>query len=720
MTRYALRKFLQSVILIAVVLLINFFILRLTPGNPYDTAQYSILNSNNGKELSAAQQSALDLLRSRLSLYFDPWPQAFTQWAGGVLHFDFGHSVTTGQTFTPNLLRAALNSLWLLLFATLISLSLGVGLGLYSAYHPNGWQDKTIKIFTLLFIALPGWYMLRAFDWFNTQLWVLTGQHFSILPVGNLDRVSYQFWYKTIEPNFFLGAILMALFWGQTRTQALVVLRQDYVRTARAKGLRGGQVLFWHVFRNSLMPIISIFGSLLPFVFASQILIERFTGWDGLGEVFLSAASDRDYTVLMGVFTLLVLVCVVCSFLADLAFALVDPKLREKYRGGLILVKSEKDKRIEPGVTRKKNQLVYIFGALLTLVIMAFAVFFLIKPQAGNNNTAGSVIPQKTQPAEITVTSFEKINLPPDAQIIDINTSTGEQISFLAERFSNGVAYLPEPEQDKQKEARRTVFSTKSNALDLIKKYQQELETQGWVASKTFKNIVNTVRADYVFEKSNQYFWVSADNWSLGGTLGGNLRFNLSRIYDKVYGIVEENVTLVSVVQGFSPAPASQITSTSAAQLIGFGVFTLPSDAKIIDVSTSTGEQKSFLYERVTSTTRYAPEPNEDQQKEAKRTVYSTNTGALDIIKKYQAELQPQGWKISKSFPNIANGIKVDYVLEKNNQYFWVSVDRWGGDTNLFTNLRFNLPDIFSKVYGILPDGLNLVSVVQGYNQAGS
>jgi len=343
MTAYILRKLLQSILLIGVVLIINFFILRLTPGNPYDTSRYLDLEKNNGKALTTQQQNDLTQLKNRSSIYFDPAPEAFAQWAGRVMRLDFGYSVISGEPFTPRLIRAALNSFWLLLFATLVGAILGVSLGLYAAYHPNSWQDTGIKFFALIVIALPGWYMLIAFDWFNTQLWLLTGKNFSIVPIAQtyeqsqkLDPNLLLFW-QNFLPIFFLGAILLALFWGQTRSQALAVLNQDYVRTARAKGLRGGRVLLWHVLRNSLNPIISIFGGLLPFVFASQILIEKYSGWDGLGQMFLGAASARDYTILMAVFTLLVLVCVSCSFLADIALALIDPKIREKYQGGINL-----------------------------------------------------------------------------------------------------------------------------------------------------------------------------------------------------------------------------------------------------------------------------------------------------------------------------------------------------------------------------------------------
>lgn len=541
--RYAFRKLLQSVILIGAILLINFFILRLTPGNPYDTAQYNILSESNGKPLSTTQQAALSLLRNRLSIFFDPWPQAFAQWAGGVLHLDFGHSVATGQNFTPMLLDAALHSFWLLLFATLIGLILGVGLGLYAAYRPSGRVDNAIKIFALLFIALPGWYMIKAFNWFNIQLWNLTGRNFSIRPLGrNMDPATDKLWQSVILPIFFLGAILLALFWGQTRTQALLVLRQDYVRTARAKGLRGGRVLFWHVLRNSLTPIISIFGGLLPFVFASQILIEKFTGWQGLSEVFLSAASDRDYTVLMAVFTLLALFCVACNFLADLAYALVDPKIREKYRGGLVL-----QLPATKTTPKRRLRLVLASGVSLVLLVAVGVGFALVNFPSGEKPGQ----PQPGNAAQAGEPTYDDLKLPDDAIILKTDFSTDERKSFLEPRFTSKITYSPQPDQDLSRESKRTIFTTKTTGVDLAVKFQADLEAQGWTVSTKFKNTSNQLKVDYVFEKGNKYFWFAGA--SLNGVAFEN-RLEGSPLARILFTQVGKDDAVVAIVQGFKPA----------------------------------------------------------------------------------------------------------------------------------------------------------------------
>ncbi|HEX2910664.1 MAG TPA: ABC transporter permease [Chloroflexia bacterium] len=335
MRRFIIRRLWQSVLLVLAILLLNFFILRLTPGDPYSTLQYQMLQASNGNELNASQQRQLNDLRQRMGLYLDPWPQAFISWASGLIHFDFGNSVVNGQPLTPQLKEAAIGSFWLLFFAALFGAVLGIPLGIYSAYRAGTWKDKTIKILTGVFVALPGWFMLQLVQFLNQQLWEATGRHFSIIPIAtneleyarNSDLV--RFWHNCL-PVVFLGAVIVALLWGQSRAQTLEVLSEDYVRTARAKGLRSREIVFRHVFRTSLSPLITIFGGLLPFVFGAQVLIEYFGKWSGLGYLFLNAASQRDYTMLMGVFTLLALTCVICSLLADIAYGIVDPRVSEK------------------------------------------------------------------------------------------------------------------------------------------------------------------------------------------------------------------------------------------------------------------------------------------------------------------------------------------------------------------------------------------------------
>lgn len=254
--------------------------------------QYLALQNNKGKPLTTKQQKELKQLKERLDIYLNPWPEAFLTWFSGVLHLDFGKSIQTGEPITARLVNAAGSSIRLFSLSLLIGAGIGIPLGIYAAYKRGTWKDKIIQLIAVIFTALPGWFFIILVKFLNLQLWLATDKNFSILPAFQtlqefrlINPTIIEFWQGCI-PVFFLSAIFLALFCGQTRSQILDVLNEDYVRTARAKGLPGRTVLVRHVFRNSLSPLISTLGGLIPFVFGAQILIEKTAGWSGLGVFF--------------------------------------------------------------------------------------------------------------------------------------------------------------------------------------------------------------------------------------------------------------------------------------------------------------------------------------------------------------------------------------------------------------------------------------------------
>ena len=337
MRSYILRKLAQALFLALVIIVMNFFILRLTPGNPYASAKYLMELGNNGRPLTAVQLSKLSDLQDKLGIVLDPWPEALLEWFAGVVRLDFGYSILSIEPVAPGLFKAAAGSLWLLLFGLALGAGLGIPLGIYAAHRHGTWKDKAAQLFSAVFTALPAWFLIILVEYLNRTIWIASGKRLSLIPVysamsseeySRLDQNVVRFWSIAV-PVFFLGAVFLALFFSQTRSQTLEVMSENYVRTAHAKGLPARHVNFRHIFRNSLPPLISILSGVVPFIFGAQILLEREGGWSGLGNYFIGAAQLRDYTVLMGVFTLLTLVCVACNFLADIAYALVDPRVRQ-------------------------------------------------------------------------------------------------------------------------------------------------------------------------------------------------------------------------------------------------------------------------------------------------------------------------------------------------------------------------------------------------------
>jgi peptide/nickel transport system permease protein len=336
MGRFILRRLLLAVFIILVIIFINFIILRLTPGDPYTTGQILAIQANNGKPLTPAQLNGLEQMRQSVAIYLDPWPEAFLRWLGNIVRFDWGNSITSRFPIGPILTQAAFGSLWLLLMSLGLGAGVGIPLGIFAALRRGTWKDKVVQFVSIIFTTLPGWFFLVLFTYLNQQIFILSGKKFSLQPIppmfGSFNPdFAYQFW-GIFLPVFFLAATFLALFCTQARSQTLEVLNEDYVRTARAKGLPARRVLLWHIFRNSLAPLVSILGGLIPFIFGAQILIETSGGWFGLGSLFLQSARGRDYTTLMGIFTILAAACVLCSFLADIGYGLIDPRVREKIK----------------------------------------------------------------------------------------------------------------------------------------------------------------------------------------------------------------------------------------------------------------------------------------------------------------------------------------------------------------------------------------------------
>jgi hypothetical protein len=245
----------------------------------------------------------------------------------------------------------------------------------------------------------------------------------------------------------------------------------------------------------------------------------------------------------MAVFTLLVLVSVLCSFLADIAYAFADPKIREQYQSGISFGKTTPEKATSKP-SRKKRLRPLLFGlGSVTLVALIISVISL-NPSANK--------PTQSLPVSTTIAqkvSFDEVELPIDAKIYSNETRTGERKAFLASVLNGPPA--PKPSIDIQKESKRIIFTTSVPGIDLAKEYRQGLENQGWELSKTFPNTVSYLKFNYLFEKDDKFIWISADIYSRQGSLIGTLSINDRETYELLYEKVKEKDTVVAIVQGF-------------------------------------------------------------------------------------------------------------------------------------------------------------------------
>ncbi|HEX3245900.1 MAG TPA: ABC transporter permease [Chloroflexota bacterium] len=309
MGRFVARRLIQSAVLLFVVMTASFFLIHAAPGGP-ETALFSDPRVN---------PEALNRMRERFGLN-DPLPVQYGKWLMNMIVLDFGRSYSyqlpvvnvIGQRIGPTL------QLGLVSYAIGI---LGVPLGIYAAARRGSVGDNTVRIFTVLGTCVPTWWLgLTVIVFLNSAIgWFPNGQGSG----GFLDWLSH-----IILPAFLLGLGGIVTFSRFMRSEVLEVLGQDYIRTARAKGLPGERINRNHLLRNALLPVVTLLGYLLPSVLSGAIITEYIFNWPGMGKLYFEAASSRDYPLLLGMLMLGTSLTIIGTLLADLGYGLVDPRIR--------------------------------------------------------------------------------------------------------------------------------------------------------------------------------------------------------------------------------------------------------------------------------------------------------------------------------------------------------------------------------------------------------
>lgn len=318
MKKFIIRRIVQSIFLLFAIITLSFILTRLAPGGPLQLLA-------EDPRLSAA---TIRDIEERLGLR-EPLPTQYVKWLWGVVRLDFGVSFVSKRPVADIMFDAAINSFWLVIGGTFLGL-FGIPIGIYAARHRGKLGDNLIRIFTVIFNSIPHWWLgLLIIIGIATiasnggpKLLPLSG----MVDIGN-DTLLNRLWHM-ILPSFLIALTGLIVFSRFVRSQTLEVLGQDYVRTARAKGLEERIVTNRHVLRNSLVPLITIFGGILPSVFAGAAITENVLSWPGMGSVAVSAAGQRDYPVLMAVVLFFSFLTIAGNLLADIAYGLFDPRVR--------------------------------------------------------------------------------------------------------------------------------------------------------------------------------------------------------------------------------------------------------------------------------------------------------------------------------------------------------------------------------------------------------
>ncbi len=316
MYHYIVRRLAFGALTVIGVSIVVFFVLRVLPGDPL----VAIFGPEGYTKLSEAERAGY---MAQLGLS-DPLIVQYLHWIGDIARGSLGHSFFRAESVAEMIARRGPLTAEIALLSVTLSWIVGIPVAIVSALRPNSFSDNITRFVSILFLAVPGfWFgmliVLASLFWFGYRA-PLTGASLLVNPWDNLQLV--------IGPAVVLGMGQAAYIARMARSSLLEVIREDYVRTARAKGLNGRMVISLHALPNALLPVITLSGILLGFVLAGSIPVERAFGAPGLGYAMFTAVSERDVFVMQNLVFLYAVVFVMLNIAVDVTIAWLDPRIR--------------------------------------------------------------------------------------------------------------------------------------------------------------------------------------------------------------------------------------------------------------------------------------------------------------------------------------------------------------------------------------------------------
>ena len=313
MLHYLIRRLLMTIPILVGISLISFAIMYVAPGQP----AILDLDPSISVEARSRQIEALGLNQ--------PAHVQYGRWLGSVVTGDLGTSFTRRVPVTDMILERLPNTLLLMLAAALLAIVIAIPIGVLSARKPYTPLDYTVTFGSFLGLATPNF-------WLGLMLIMLFSVHLGWTPVSGVATLGGDFsildrLHHLILPAIVLATADLAGLVRYTRSSMLDVLQQDYIRTARAKGLSERAVVYRHGLRNGLIPIITIIGLMLPTFVGGAVIVESLFSWPGIGKMFIDSVFERDYPVIMGITMLGAVLTVFGNLLADICYAALDPRI---------------------------------------------------------------------------------------------------------------------------------------------------------------------------------------------------------------------------------------------------------------------------------------------------------------------------------------------------------------------------------------------------------
>ncbi len=301
MVKYVTKRVLLALLTIVIICAITFFVMHAVPGGPFSREK-------------ALSQATIDALNARYNLD-KPVGVQFLMYMKGILHGDFGVSLKTGRDIAKTLSESFPISAKLGLSAMALALVFGTVFGSIAALMRNKLPDRIIIFFSTLFTAVPSFVL-------GTLLLLIFCIKLGWFPVWDPNHPNY------VLPVISLAAYPMAYVTRLAKTSMLDALSQDYIRTAKAKGVSRNRIIFKHALRNSLIPVITYAGPQIAYIITGSMVVETIFTVGGIGSHFVSSINDRDYTMIMATTIFLASLMVVANLICDLLYKLVDPRIK--------------------------------------------------------------------------------------------------------------------------------------------------------------------------------------------------------------------------------------------------------------------------------------------------------------------------------------------------------------------------------------------------------
>ncbi len=321
MLQYMIKRLLLMIPTVLGAAFIIFFILRIVPG---DVCQLKM-----GGDGGYFDPEQIKICHQNLGLDRPLWEQ-FLTFVYGIFTFDFGNSLDTGKPVIEEIgLRFQL-SLQIALMATIVSIVIAIPLGTISAVYQNSWVDYLVRSISIAGIAIPSFWLgilillalLNVNDWLFGVRWSppLTYKPFWEDPYHNISQL--------IWPALATGYRYSSVATRMTRSSMLEVLREDYVRTARAKGLLENVIINRHALKNALLPVVTVIGIEFAFLMGGLVVTEQVFNLNGLGQLLVHSVTGKDYTMTQAIVMIIVLMFVLTNFVVDMLYAWLDPRIR--------------------------------------------------------------------------------------------------------------------------------------------------------------------------------------------------------------------------------------------------------------------------------------------------------------------------------------------------------------------------------------------------------